>query len=871
MQSGIKLILHIILICIALQGSAQFVEDFNDGDYTTGSLWSGDDIKWEVLDTILSSNSEVANDTFFLSTPVTTLPGLEWRIFMNLKFQTSSNNYVDVYLLSNNANLKATDVNGYFVRVGNTQDEISLYRRSGSIITKIIDGIDGRSQPGSTVNMHIKVTWNGAGIFELQDDNTGSGINYFTEGSVVDNTFSSGDYFGISVKQSTSSFFKKHLFDNIYIGPIVIDTEPPQLLGASPITSKILDVYFNEPVKQTTAEDINNYVVNNNIGLPDSARLNFSNPSVVRLYFTNTFTSGSAYTLTVAGVEDLSNNALTFANAIFNYYIAQPGDIVINELMADPDPPVTLPNAEYIELYNASTSTINLGGWKFSDLSTTASLPAYNLAPDSFVILCINTSASIFASFGAVLSVSSLPSLNNSSDHLFLRNSDDVLIDDVDYMDSWYQNSSKKVGGWSLELIDPNSPCGGASNWIASNDSSGGTPGKKNSVYLTFVDTMPPLVTGSFVVPYDTIVINYDEAVDSILASQSNNYSIDNGIGQPQSVIVVSPLFTQVKLIAPFALQLNKSYTVTINSVKDCKGNTSATPTILSIAIPDTIKPLDIIVNEILYNPASSGYDYVEIYNRSEKILDLKELLLGGLSSTGILTKKNISTITSLLKPGEFAVMCQDTAWLRQNYFTNDYKTFIKLSNLPSYSDDIGTVLLINSNGMTIDSLTYTNDWNFALIEDDNGVSLERVSYNAPTNQPDNWHSAAAIVGFGTPGLKNSMAFGDIELDNEFTLDSKVFSPDQDGYMDLLRINYQFDKPGYTGSIRIFDERGTLIRTLVNNLTLSQSGFIIWDGIDDNAKRAGVGPYAILIEVFTTDGTVKRYKKTCVLAGRIRE
>ncbi len=861
----------ILFMSAALNCNAQFVEDFNDGDFTNGNIWSGDVSKWIVLDTILSSNSQVVNDTFYLSTPVVTLPGLEWRIYMNLLFQTSSNNYVDVYLLSNTANLKSPNINGYFVRVGNTQDEISLYRRSGSTITKIIDGIDGRSQPGSTVKLHIKVTWNNAGVFELKDDNTGGINNFVTEGSVVDNTFSSGDYFGISVKQSTSSFFNKHLFDDIYIGPIIVDTEPPQLLGASPVNANTLDVFFSEPLKLNTAEDINNYMVNNGIGVCDSARLNLLNTSVVRLFFSNAFTSGSTYTLTTSGVEDLSGNAITLANTTFSYYVAQPGNIVINELMADPDPPVMLPNAEYVELYNTTPYTINLGGWKFSDLSTTATIPAFDLLPDSYVILCSNTYASSFAPYGSVISVPSLPSLNNSGDHLFLKSPNGVLIDDVDYKDSWYRSSSKKNGGWSLELIDPYSPCGGASNWIASIDSSGGTPGRQNSTYMTYVDTLPPVISGAYVIPFDTIVINFNEAIDSVVGSQLNNYSIDHAVGQPLAAIVVSPLFTQVKLITPVALQTNESYTVTMTTVQDCKGNVNTLPLTYTIAIPDTIKPLDIIINEILYNPTSYGYDYVEMYNRSEKILDLKDLIIGGISSTGTLTKKSISATTRLLRPGEFAVLCQDTAWLRQNYFTNNPKAFIKLSSLPSYNDDAGTALLINNKGKTIDSLTYSAKWTFALIEDQNGVALERVSYNAPTNDRDNWHSAAAIVGYGTPGLKNSMAYEDKEINNEIILDSKVFSPDQDGYQDLLIINYKFDQPGYLASIRIFDERGTLIRTLVNNLTLTQTGFITWDGIDDTQKRASVGPYAIFIEVFTTEGSVKHFKKTCVLAGRIRE
>ena len=131
------LFLFITTICCA-----QVSDNFSDGDFANNPSWSGDTIQWEVLNGMLHSNDTVASDIFYLSAPSATATNAQWEFWDSLQFNTSSLNYIDIYLISDSANLKATSFNGFFVRIGNTQDDICLYKRTGSTTTKIIDGAD---------------------------------------------------------------------------------------------------------------------------------------------------------------------------------------------------------------------------------------------------------------------------------------------------------------------------------------------------------------------------------------------------------------------------------------------------------------------------------------------------------------------------------------------------------------------------------------------------------------------------------------------------------------------------------------------------------------------------------------------------------
>src|SRR5688572_20902795 len=121
---------------------AQLQDNFSDGNFSTNPTWSGDVGLFTVnAAQQLQSNGPAATATGYLATVSQVNIGTEWEFWVNLKFATSGANLAEVYPISDAQNL-AGSLNGYFVRIGDTQDEVSIYRNTGTTTTKIIDGTD---------------------------------------------------------------------------------------------------------------------------------------------------------------------------------------------------------------------------------------------------------------------------------------------------------------------------------------------------------------------------------------------------------------------------------------------------------------------------------------------------------------------------------------------------------------------------------------------------------------------------------------------------------------------------------------------------------------------------------------------------------
>jgi hypothetical protein len=444
----------------------------------------------------------------------------------------------------------------------------------------------------------------------------------------------------------------------------------------------------------------------------------------------------------------------------------------------------------------------------------------------------------------------------------------------VTYSDSWYQNSSKAEGGYSLEQVSPFNPCAGQENWIASERNWGGSPGKRNSVFETIVDINRPTIERIVVLANDTIRVFFNESIREESMLDLTSYSIDQGIGQPLSIATFSPDFRSVKLALASPIQSGILYTIrVVSSLLDCMGNSFDVESTGRFAFPEVAQINDIVINEVLSNEKDGASDFVELYNRSTKIIDLATLQLSQFD-TSMNVPINADFIAPdgyLIFPGEYLVLTDDIAGVKDFYTTTNPNGFLEMSSFPSLNNDDGTVALSRiSDNTFIDKMVYSTALHFALLNDLDGVSLERINYDRPSNDNTNWNSASSNVGFGTPAYRNSQFSPLVETQSgTVSISPEVFSPDGDGFDDVVNFGYEFDTPGFTGTLSIYDSNGRLVKYVGRGILLGTSGQYSWNGINEQGEKAQLGIYIFVLDAFTLDGKTSNIKKPFVLAGKL--
>ena len=147
-------------------------------------------------------------------------------------------------------------------------------------------------------------------------------------------------------------------------------------------------------------------------------------------------------------------------------YAQSPSDILINEIMANPKGLVSLPETEYVELYNTTEQAISLTDWWFVYDKTQVKLSELTVPAGGYVVLYRANRAITVAPNGLQMPLEKFPAqLNNNGKLLQLYDANGVLHDEVFY--------DKAIAAVSWER------CG--EEWISCTDERGGTPGEGNS------------------------------------------------------------------------------------------------------------------------------------------------------------------------------------------------------------------------------------------------------------------------------------------------------------------------------------------------------------------------------------------------------
>ena len=621
---------------------------------------------------------------------------------------------------------------------------------------------------------------------------------------------------------------------------------------------------FTVPLNAERVTNPEHYVIKG-IGSPAAAVL--EQDHVVRLVFSKAFDPQTIYTLTVQNLLNQDKDLIPLSYHAFGQ--GEPPthhNLLITEIMADPSPAVGLPEVEYLEIFNPTERVISTHGLRLSDRTSTAVLPSTVLAPHEYVILCAKADQEKLAAFGRVLPVSSFPSLNIMGDSLQLTDGEGNEIVSVAYTNDWYNDAEKKQGGWSLEMIDTQRPCGGQSNWTASVATAGGTPGQENASQQDNPDGLGPRLINAIAIADTAVVLYFDEI---LLPTPHAQVQLSDGLTVDSFTWSADRRRLILRPSQPFSPR--KQYTVRIGNITDCSGNLirNADNTV-QFALAEPAELGDVLLSELLFYPRPNGEKFVEVYNHSEKAINLKHWKLANIDGDSLINLKIITAEDYLLRPGQYLALTEDARTLKADYSRAPEENILEIVGLPSLPSTEGNLVLLNASDTVMQQMEYQDTYHHPILRSKQGVSLERIDWNMPTNEPSAWQSAASTVNHATPGYKNSQAAWSVFSQATLTVEPKVFAPDNTGDRDYTRIHYAFAQPGGVANVTIFNAQGQAVKKLASNLTLAATGHLVWDGTDDERQRVNAGYYIIYFEIFDTEGRVNVLKDKVVVGNELR-
>ncbi len=507
--------------------------------------------------------------------------------------------------------------------------------------------------------------------------------------------------------------------------------------------------------------------------------------------------------------------------------------IVINEVLPDPEPATLSGKSEFIELYNNTTDSIWLKDWTLYNTTTAHPLPERFIKPHAYIVLC-QADDTIFYEDNR-WGLESFSALTNTGDSLTLCAPDGSVVDVFQYNMETYQNANKTDGGWSLEQRNPDLPCSGNFNWSACISNSGATPGRPNSILDSSFQAPPPQLTdwglsddqrlflwSNLPWEQDSMVLQLDNELLSIPCQSSSD-----------SLILQLPEYAENAILS-------------IDSISFC---VKSIPVEIEINLPivETFSGQKILLNEVLFDPKEGQSPFVELYNNSDQNIVLDQLWI----------KNQSGTLYGIQRHHHF-IRAHDRIALTENPIPIQCSSEnVHLVNqLPYMTIEEGTIYLGYS-FYKIDTLIYQDSMHHPYLIDTEGVSLERVEGDLTK---ETWLSASSGEGDQTPGCPNSQQWNYILDEIQFQCTPEYFSPNQDGYQDIIAFSYQGEQAGVETQLRILSKDGYEMKTISAGEWQGHHAQWTWDGTDNTQVLCPPGLYFALLEVWT--GQSPRAHKT---------
>lgn len=275
--------------------------------------------------------------------------------------------------------------------------------------------------------------------------------------------------------------------------------------------------------------------------------------------------------------------------------------------------------------------------------------------------------------------------------------------------------------------------------------------------------------------------------------------------------------------------------------------------------IPEALQPQpgDIIFNELLPEPFVDGSEYIELYNRSEQELSLKDVCISTRKTDGSLnTRYPLEAYPQTLQAGDYLLLTKSIEGVENFYSLPASLNWLECK-LPVLSNTGSTIVLYREDGeIIIDEVSYSPKWHAPTVKNKKGVALERKDPDKDSQNADNWTSAASSAGFGTPGLENSQYLSEeTETDSE-EIDDPIYQP-----TGTFQIPYRLNQSGYMARGWIFDLSGRKVALVADNTLLGTQGYLEWNGKGRDGSPLNTGIYIIYLELWHPGGNVIRKKQ----------
>ena len=866
---------HILVFLLTSVGGichSQFYENFDNHDVNQWISWPPN--HWEIdssstersLHHNFNSNvSGYSNISYYL--PMDFMNDATWSFKIKYGYYPSASNNWCIFLVSNTTGsflIPGGNIKGYAIGLNmkNNNDLLSLYRFDGNDLEVILETTMNWENEVSTDSfVFIQVIRKTHGHWSLFFNKQGNGENTVQLGSVTDTTYNHSDFWGI-LYNYTSSQDQKLWIDDINInGDLKKDIDPPNIKNILVLNDTCLEVTFSEPVNLSENNTNKNFSINDNT--TDSIEI--LDIQKILIYYSKGFKQTNF--LFIEEVSDYAGNVMKGAEKTFNYY--KPGiyDIVFTEVMNKPEGDY-LPY-EYIEILNKSEFPISAQKWEICVDKKCRNIN-FHIKANQYMIICDEDKFLDVYNENVIISVNNLPALPNDEGILELKNENGNYICHLSYASNYHSSAYKEEGGWSMEIIDPDYPCLEKENWTSSSDHIGGSPGRKNSCLKRNPDMTPPnLIRTSYNENHDVQLI-FSENMNPEDLLNLNFYKFDD-LGSPNKITPEWPGYRKINLQFGDSLEEKMRYLIEVRQeMKDCAGNHIGT-TSAPFEIPQFPDSNDIIINEVLFHSGILGTEFIEIYNPSDKVFNLNHILIAGYDNYSK-TLKNIAKIKEdgyLLFPDEYVVLTNSKENLLNEYYVPEPENIFE-NRIPTLPDNEATIVLCDQNMKIINLIHYSESQHHPLLNSTRGVSLECINPGSSSIDPTNWHSASSLSGFATPGYQNSQYSLSENVEKIVNIEPKVFSPDNDGYNDLLQIQINLSVEGYIAYVLVFDALGRKIRTVANHMLLGTRNSLIWDGRDDSGNLRQIGKYIIFIRLFNISGETKEFKESCVIAGYLK-